>query len=200
MTLGDFGLGLRELLLALVLILCAYLAYSLLRMRRLQREEAMRAAARAGSPASTTISTTDEGPYLAPGAAHLDPEPAREQQLSRRDWYEPPEPPKPFPGEARVANLERLLSRTQEEVARQRDILAGLNEEVARLREDLGEQVAQVQAAQHISPIYGDAMQMAASGYDALQIADRCGIARAEAELVAALVRNRESPPGREHE
>lgn len=194
MTWGVLGLGLRELLLALVLILCIYLAYSLLRMRRLQR----------GTPAPPEHVTrqspqpADEDVSDAAVAVGLASEPEREQQLSRRGWYEPPEPPLPFPGEERVANLERSLARTQEELTRQRDIVARLNEEVANLRDELSEQVAQVQAAQHISPIYGDAMQMAASGYDALQIADRCGIARAEAELVAALVRNRETPASRD--
>ncbi|MGE5384729.1 MAG: DUF2802 domain-containing protein [Betaproteobacteria bacterium] len=35
-------------------------------------------------------------------------------------------------------------------------------------------------------------MQMAMTGYDTDVIAERCGISRAEAELVAALVKNQE--------
>ena len=37
-----------------------------------------------------------------------------------------------------------------------------------------------MRATQSVSPIYGDAMQMAASGYEPAMIAERCGIARAE--------------------
>ena len=50
--------------------------------------------------------------------------------------------------------------------------------------------MAHLRATQTVSPIYGDAMQMAAAGYDAAMIAERCGIARAEAELVVALARS----------
>ena len=41
-----------------------------------------------------------------------------------------------------------------------------------------------------MSPIYGDAMQLAVAGYDPALIAERCGIARAEAELVVALAKS----------
>jgi hypothetical protein len=47
-----------------------------------------------------------------------------------------------------------------------------------------------MRASQTVSPIYGDAMQMAAAGYDPAMIAERCGIARAEAELVVALAKS----------
>jgi hypothetical protein len=46
-------------------------------------------------------------------------------------------------------------------------------------------------SAQSASPLYNDAMQMAIQGHDATTIAHRCGIARAEADLVVALARNR---------
>ena len=64
--------------------------------------------------------------------------------------------------------------------------------ELAALREEVKLKVERVQAAQHVAPVYGDAMQMAVAGYDAAAIAERCGVARAEAELVVALIRNRE--------
>ena len=60
----------------------------------------------------------------------------------------------------------------------------------AALREDMRQEVAHMHSAQAISPVYGDAMQMAAAGYDPVMIADRCGIARAEAELVVALAKS----------
>jgi hypothetical protein len=46
-------------------------------------------------------------------------------------------------------------------------------------------------SAQGASPLYNDAMQMAIQGHDATTIAHHCGIARAEADLVVALARNR---------
>ena len=41
----------------------------------------------------------------------------------------------------------------------------------------------------------GRQMQLAMAGYDAAAIAERCGVARAEAELVVALIRNSENAP-----
>lgn len=46
---------------------------------------------------------------------------------------------------------------------------------------------------QNISPLYSEAMQKAILGQDAASISRDCGISRAEAELVAALVKNRDN-------
>jgi len=80
--------------------------------------------------------------------------------------------------------LERELGQLREEVETMRA-------ELAALREDMQQELAHLRATQTVAPIYGDAMQMAAAGYDASMIAERCGIARAEAELVVALARSR---------
>ena len=50
-----------------------------------------------------------------------------------------------------------------------------------------------VEVTSNVSPIYNDAMQFALQGHDAATISQNYGISRAEAELVVALVRNRES-------
>ena len=50
-----------------------------------------------------------------------------------------------------------------------------------------------VEVTSNVSPIYNDAMQYALQGHDAATISQNYGISRAEAELVVALVRNRES-------
>jgi len=82
--------------------------------------------------------------------------------------------------------------RLEQEVLQLRDEVDALRGEVAALRDDMQQDLAHLQAAQAASPIYGDAMQMAAAGYDPAIIAERCGIARAEAELVAALAKKQE--------
>ncbi len=92
-------------------------------------------------------------------------------------WFEPPER---FVGEERVEDAERQIGILRDEVA-------ALRSELAAMRNELWQQVERMKASQHISPIYGDAMQMATAGYDAGAIAERCGITRAEAELIAAL-------------
>jgi hypothetical protein len=54
----------------------------------------------------------------------------------------------------------------------------------------LRQEVAQMKASHSVSPLYTDAMQMAMLGHDAGTISERCGIARAEAELVVALAQS----------
>lgn len=63
--------------------------------------------------------------------------------------------------------------------------LAHARNEITRLRGEM----AQLQAAQHVSPLYGEAMSLAVRGADAAGVAARCGISIAEAELVVALSR-----------
>ena len=80
----------------------------------------------------------------------------------------------------------------ESEVAQMRHELDTVRGEFAALREEMRQETAQMRANQTVSPLYGDAMQMAVTGYGADVIAERCGISRAEAELVASLVKNRE--------
>jgi len=60
---------------------------------------------------------------------------------------------------------------------------ASLQKEV----EDLREEVAELRALSQVSPVYGEAVNLARRGYDPQLIAERCGISVAEAELVQSL-------------
>lgn len=82
-----------------------------------------------------------------------------------------------------MRGIETELAQLREEV----DTLRG---EVAALRDEMWQEVGHMRAHQMVSPLYNDAMQMAQIGHDAATIAERCGIARAEAELVVALVKS----------
>lgn len=175
MNLADLGLGLREALLGIVVLLGVYILATMIRLRRL------RAAQPAPPPVAEPVVHVEEPPTEPPPPEPA-PAPAKAEPAARTHWYEPPEP---FPGEDRIEALER-------QVVILREHLATVRGELAALREETRQQVAQVQATQHVSPIYGEAMQMATAGYDAAEIAERCGIARAEAELVVALARRHE--------
>ena len=85
--------------------------------------------------------------------------------------------------EARLQRLEHTVQHLRHEVEL-------LRNDLATMRQDVMQSVTQVRATQSVSPLYSDAMQMATLGHDAATIAERCGIARAEAELVLALVSN----------
>jgi hypothetical protein len=94
---------------------------------------------------------------------------------------------------AAVPPEERLYRNLESEVFQLRDEVDSLRGELAAMRVDMLQEMAHMRASQSVSPIYGDAMQMAASGYDPAMIAERCGIARAEAELVVALAKSQNS-------
>ncbi len=70
----------------------------------------------------------------------------------------------------------------------------GIEAELAELRGEvaaLKDEVALLKAARNVSPQYGEAVALAQKGLAAQQIAERCGISVAEAEMVCALSRAR---------
>ena len=91
-------------------------------------------------------------------------------------------PPTDFAERQLRLSLEREVEALREEL----DALRGA---FASLREEVRSEVSGIKAQQSVSPFYRDAMQMALSGATADTIAERCGIARGEADLVVALVR-----------
>lgn len=162
MDLGGITLGLREGVIALIVLVGGYMLFVLLRMRHLRASSA-----KAREPASRP------GPQ---------PEAQPAAEAGEDDWEAPPQ------GLA----AELLRTGLEQELEQLRDEVDAMRGELAALREDMLHELAQMRASQTVSPIYGDAMQMAAAGYDPAAIAERCGIARAEAELVVALSKNQE--------
>ncbi|QDX82256.1 hypothetical protein B9N43_14000 [Denitratisoma sp. DHT3] len=93
------------------------------------------------------------------------------------------------PAESTQRRFEEQMQRfgMESEFQRMQQELIGMRRELATLREDLD----RLNAARSVSPLYSEAMSLAERGHDAAGIAGRCGISIAEAELVAALARNR---------
>lgn len=76
------------------------------------------------------------------------------------------------------------------EVRQARMRLDELQQQHAALQKELGdlrEEVAELRALSQVSPVYGEAVNLARRGYDPQLIAERCGISVAEAELVQSL-------------
>lgn len=207
-------LGWREGLILVIVLLVTYIVIIFLRMRRLQRElggsrvpasvvqSAVAAytgiqGAEAGAAAAAVANAGEAAPE--PVAAAVGEAPAGEADPAASlageavdfAWNEPPAE---IPGQA-------LIDALQDEVYQLRCELDDMRADLLTAREDFRRQLAQFSESspQAAAPIYNDAMQMAAQGQDAASIAQHCGIARAEADLVVALVRNRNDvgPTGR---
>lgn len=76
----------------------------------------------------------------------------------------------------------------------QQVVNSGIEAELAELRGEvaaLKEKVSLLEAARNVSPQYGEAVALAQKGMAAPQIAERCDISVAEAEMVCALSRAR---------
>lgn len=176
LEIGGVSLGIREGVIALIALVAVYMAFVIVRMRRLAaRREAQR-----------NVATAPPAP-MAPAIPDPSHEPATESAVSEPEPADVPARPQvaAMPGAGAYRELESEVFQLRDEV----DALRG---EVAALREELKREMTSVRATQTVSPIYGDAMQMAVAGYDPAVIAERCGIARAEAELVVALAKSRE--------
>lgn len=169
------GLSWREALIAIIAVLALYLLVAFLRMRRLKRvrEEI--------SVAEPLIAQAAVAAYAAAQEPATPPESPAEAAKPEFPWNEPPPE---IPGQQMIDALERDIHQLRSEVG-------ALRAEVLQVREEMRRELSQAQATHSVSPLYSDAMQMAIQGHDATTISQHCGIARAEAELVVALVRNR---------
>ena len=194
------SLGWREGLMAVIALLLLYIIVLFFRLRRLQHgapallpmaaQSAMAAYAAIQEPDSAKLAAVEPvGPVDAAGASGPQALVAASESPETADSGKPEfpwnEPPPEIPGQAMIDALQREVYQLRCEVDE-------LRAEVLAAREDFRRQSGQSTAsAQSASPLYNDAMQMAIQGHDATTIAHRCGIARAEADLVVALARNR---------
>lgn len=161
--LGGIVIGWREGLLCLIVLISLYMFVMVWRMRRLR--ERQKPVQPPVEPAAASI------PPVAPPVK--DSEEAPDWQVSQSQLAQ----------ETFMRGIDRELAQLRDEV----DALRG---EMAALRSEMLQKVGHIQASQTVSPLYNDAMQMAQRGHDPATIAERCGIARAEAELVVALVKS----------
>lgn len=160
----------RDALILIVALLTVYVLVALLRMRRLRHEKVAAAiSAQSAVAAYTAASEPEPEPGLAPRAEPDFP------------WNEPPPE---IPGQQAIDRLKRELAQLRGEVAK-------LRAELEETREEFRRELSQNRTTHGISPVYSDAMQMAMQGHDAQTISEHCSVARAEAELVVALVRSR---------
>lgn len=169
------SLGLREGVLFLIVLVAFYIGRVLWRMQDIGR--------RAGQKAQGKAAGEPEAAAPAP-LPEANPAPASEA-LSWQDEIDA-RGPETLPNAVPAGDVAGL----RQEIDLLRDEVDILRSELAALRNDMQQDLAQLRVAQNVSPLYGDAMQMALAGHTAEMIAERCGIARAEAELVVALTQS----------
>lgn len=162
------GIPVRDVVVGVCILIAIYVAVTMLRLMRLRRHKA---------PA-------EEPPRVLPTVdLELDVEDESEAKAEAGDalvYSRPVAPPQVPPASAEAPSFDAELGRSQlEREVRQ------LREEVATLRAELDG----MKAASRVSPQYADAMALAQRGLTAQDIADRCSISLAEAELVWALAR-----------
>ena len=197
------NLSMRDALIALVALLALYVIVAFLRIRRLRRLKAVETQPSAMTAQSAVAAyaavqepelKTESSPARS-SPEKREPEPLAAPSDAAFPWNEPP-------GETA---MQRQVALLESEVAQLRKEVGGLRAEVLMLREEQrrvmdaavelpeAEVVEEVvEAPSNVSPLYNEAMQLALQGLDAAAISQSCGISRAEAELVVALVRNRD--------
>lgn len=169
MDIAGITIGLREAVIGLITLVAIYIVFVLLRMLLLNKRPA---------------------PLAEPIPPSLMPEP---EKAPEAEPAAPDVPPAEAWEQAREGLGDEMMRQGLElEFAQLRDEVDAIRGELAALRDDMQQELAHLRAGQSVSPIYGDAMQMAVAGYDPAMIAERCGIARAEAELVVALAKSQE--------
>lgn len=192
MELGGFSIGVREGVLGLIALVALYIIVVLARMLLLRRQASAEVAAEP-APAAPRAAPVVVPPVATPDPATDDDIPVLAVPVEPPDEIDAPIPPALANAwEAAAASVadENVRQTLAQEVAQLRDEVDAIRGELAALREDMQHELAHLRAAQSMSPIYGDAMQLAVAGYDPALIAERCGIARAEAELVVALAKS----------
>ncbi len=165
------GIPVRDVVVGVCIVIAIYVAVTMLRLMRLRRHKA---SAEESPPRVLPKLDLD----LDVGDDEHDADAGDDLVYSRP--VAPPAPPPVQQQAAEPPRFEAELGRSQlEREVRQ------LREEVSSLRAELEE----MKAASRVSPQYADAMALAQRGLTAQDVADRCGISLAEAELVWALAR-----------
>lgn len=171
------SMGAREILLIVVAILAVYLVFQLIRAMGVKDGDATPAAADAPPDDDHAVGAAPAGADADSGADTDDVVVAVSAQAPADDAAES------FSLALEVRQLRRDAAQLRGEIDQ-------LRAEQLVMRQSLSEQSAQLdaaRAAQRVSPMYGEALSLVRRGMSAEDIAERCGISVAEAELVKSL-------------
>jgi hypothetical protein len=207
-------LGWREILLTLILLVVIYMLWLIWRMRRIGRQSPPPSLQRDEPRVSLSEPSIFSETPMAQEPQDADDDDGEDVLLTytrprrRNPFSSPAASPTPAPvvesvdtdaatrqdiaQQAIMAGVEREVGQLRDEMDALRGAFAALRSDMEGLRDAFEQEVQNLHTVQNVSPLYSDAMQMALLGHDAITIAERCGISRAEAELVVALVKNKD--------
>ncbi|MDR1889780.1 MAG: DUF2802 domain-containing protein [Zoogloeaceae bacterium] len=207
-------LGWREILLTLILLIVLYMLWLIWRMRRigrpspspsLRRDEPRVSLSEPSLFSETPMAQEpqdDDDEEVLLTYPHPRTRPHRHNPFPSSAAATPAASPvdtdadaaarQDFARQAIMAGVEREVGQLRDEMDALRGAFAALRSDMQALHDAFEQEVQNLHTAQNASPLYSDAMQMAMLGHDAITIAERCGISRAEAELVVALVKNKD--------
>lgn len=169
------SMGAREGVWIAVAVLAVYLVFQLIRAMGVKDGSAAEGKEDETATASSADVAADEIDEAADDAAVV--------ALSAAAPADSPEAAGDFALALEVRQLRRDAALLRGEVDQ-------LRAELLVIRQSLSEQAAQLdatRAAQRVSPLYGEALALVRRGMTAEDIAERCGISVAEAELVKSL-------------
>ncbi|WP_323001198.1 DUF2802 domain-containing protein [Denitromonas sp.] len=169
-------MGAREILLIVVAILAVYLVFQLIRAMGVKDGEATSAAA--------DIAPDDDAVDAPSAGTDTDAGPDTDDAVVALSAQAPAD------DAAESFSLALEVRQLRRDAAQLRGEIDQLRAEQLVMRQSLSEQSAQLdaaRAAQRVSPMYGEALSLVRRGMSAEDIAERCGISVAEAELVKSL-------------
>lgn len=189
------SVGVREGIIVLVVLVVVYMLVVVFRIKSLSAQRPFEeiAAARYESDLAGIQGKSKARPDAAVEISWSSSGSAAKNDFGR--FYQAASPVEPKnkyaePPEGAVFRLEQeKLIRVERDLAATREELDSLRTAFAETRDAMQAEIERLKTGQRVSPAYGDSLQMAMSGASAEEIASRCGIARAEAELVLSLAR-----------
>ena len=188
--------GIREIVFVVILLIVVYMLVVIFRMKSLSASKSAEQLSSARYDDDLTRRKDDLNRFYG-DPARVDPIVPPQGKIERRIEVAPinkymADFPMEEPRAAPVTRIDQeKINRLERDVAGLREELDALRSAFAQSRDLLGKDIEQLKATQRVSPLYADSMEMAMAGASADDIAARCGIARAEAELVLSLAQGR---------
>lgn len=90
------------------------------------------------------------------------------------------------------SHLSSRIDALEHQMVLLRQNIVELRAQLARATESTAQEMERLRNRQTVSPMYNEALRLVQAGYNTQEVAKRCGISLAEADMVSVLARNQE--------